>query len=1053
MTRWFFLPALALGLLLFFVSDSAAQKKKKAKRPVSAIPAQGAIHDPANAVKNLDVHPQLQATLFASEPKITNPTNLDIDHRGRIWICDVMNYRGNNGRRPEGDRILILEDTDGDGVADTVKTFYQGRDIDSAMGICVLGNKVIVSASPNVFVFHFDENDKVTKKELLFTKTGIPQHDHSAHSFVFGPDGRLYWNFGNTGNSVHDKNGKPVIDIHGNVVNNSGKPYRQGMVFRCELDGSNFDVLGHNFRNNYEVAVDSFGTLWQSDNDDDGNRGVRINYVMEYGNFGYVDEITGAGWQAKRTNMEKEIPLRHWHLNDPGVVPNLLQTYQGSPTGICVYEGDLLRRFLTGAARNGKSTSRDREGAEETQIIHCDAGPSIVRCYPAVPDGAGYKVPKIVNILDGAKKNQWFRPADVCVAPDGSIFVTDWYDPGVGGHQQRDIDRGRVFRVAPPGVKYNVAKYTFDTIEGNIEALKSPNNATRYIAWTNLHKAGAKAEPALLKLYESKIPHERARALWILGRIEGKGRHYFEKASNDLDPNIRVVAIRLGRQVKVDPLSLALLGLARDMGDKEGANKNWAGLRERAIALRGQKHKEMGLQWSILATQGFRQDRWYLEALGIGADGNWDSVLDTVLKGGQLGEFNETYRNIVWRSRGTRTPELLASIITSKATNASELPRFFRAFDFQNDSTLKTAILVKLAFGEYADPARRNLIVAESVARLKNFDVKNNPKHAAALDGILDRSRGTTAFVEMVGKFNVTKRYPELLTLAQKHPSEQVGVDAIRVLLDRNQIKLIETALTSKEPKTAASTAQAIASAGHDKANSLLLPIIKDTKQDLELRRQATRALARNKMGAAELIKLAKSKQLAKDLEVAAGSALSTSTVKAIRDQAQKLFPQPTTKDKKPLPAISDLVKLKGNVAGGQVIFMKAGKCADCHQVNGIGKSVGPDLSEIGKKLSREAVFESILFPSASISHNFETYVIETKQGTSANGVLVSKTAAEVSIKGADAIVRTFKAADVDTMVRSPISLMPADLHQEMTTQELANLVEYLLTLREAQKK
>ncbi len=68
------------------------------------------------------------------------------------------------------------------------------------------------------------------------------------------------------------------------------------MVFRCDLDGSNFEVLAHNFRNNYELAVDSFGTLWQSDNDDDGNRGVRINYVMEYGNYGYRDEMTGAGW-------------------------------------------------------------------------------------------------------------------------------------------------------------------------------------------------------------------------------------------------------------------------------------------------------------------------------------------------------------------------------------------------------------------------------------------------------------------------------------------------------------------------------------------------------------------------------------------------------------------------------------------------------------------------------------------------------------------------------------------------------------------------------------
>jgi hypothetical protein len=77
-----------------------------------------------------------------------------------------------------------------------------------------------------------------------------------------------------------------VVDVAGNDITNKGKPYRQGMVFRCHPDGSEVETLAWNFRNNYEVCVDSFGTLWQSDNDDDGNRGVRINYVMEHGNFG-----------------------------------------------------------------------------------------------------------------------------------------------------------------------------------------------------------------------------------------------------------------------------------------------------------------------------------------------------------------------------------------------------------------------------------------------------------------------------------------------------------------------------------------------------------------------------------------------------------------------------------------------------------------------------------------------------------------------------------------------------------------------------------------------
>ena len=125
---------------------------------------------------------------------------------------------------------------------------------------------------------------------------------------------------------------KLVRDQDGDVIDH--KKYKQGMVFRCDPDGSNVECLGHNFRNKYEVAVDSYGSLWQSDNDDDGNRGTRINYVMDYGNYGFTDEMTGAGWQSNRTNIEDSIPFRHWHLNDPGVVPNLLQTGAGSPTGM-----------------------------------------------------------------------------------------------------------------------------------------------------------------------------------------------------------------------------------------------------------------------------------------------------------------------------------------------------------------------------------------------------------------------------------------------------------------------------------------------------------------------------------------------------------------------------------------------------------------------------------------------------------------------------------------------------------------------------------------------
>jgi putative membrane-bound dehydrogenase-like protein len=1016
MNRLLIATALALGFAAVLgVGINRAGQKQPLPNPKD-------IHDPANAVANLIVHPELKATLFAAEPKITNPTNLDIDHRGRVWICDVKNYRGNNGRRAEGDRILILEDNDGDGVADTVKTFYQGRDVDSAMGICVLGNKVIVSASPNVLVFTFDENDKVTKKEVLFSKTGIAQHDHSAHSFIFGPDGKLYWNFGNTGGAVHDKNGKPVVDLEGNVVNDRGQPYRNGMVFRCDMDGSNFEVLGHNFRNNYEVTVDSFGTLWQSDNDDDGNRGVRINYVMEHGNFGYVDEMTGAGWQAKRTNMESEIPLRHWHLNDPGVVPNLLQTYQGSPTGICLYEGKLLPRVF------------------QNQIIHCDAGPSIVRSYPVTPDGAGYKA-KIVNILDGNKKNNWFRPADVCVAPDGSIFVTDWYDPGVGGHQQRDIDRGRIFRVAPPGVKYAVPKVDFTSLEGCAEAMKSPNLATRYIAWTRLHEAQAKAEPVLLKLWQSDNPRERARALWLLGKIDGKGQHYVDASIADKDANIRITGLRLARELNLDVIRI-VRKLARD--------ESPAVWRDCAIALRHNKSPEAAALWVELAGQYDGKDRWYLEALGIAAEGQWDRFLGDPSRLRAHAKNAKAYRDLIWRSRAKITPtELVASVVE---TPLSEMPRLMRAFDFQPQSEAKREALLELAFGNILSPDRQAFVSAEAIQRLGNLDLKAQPQLAAKVNKLLEQKRGTSMFVELVGKFGLADRYAELLTLAQKHPGEQIGVDAMRMLLDKNQVTLIGKGLAA-DKEAAIATAQALASAASEKANTLLLPIVADTQKDLELRRQATRALAKNKNGAVQLIKLAQAKKLDAGLKEAAGSALSIAPWKDVVQQAVKLFPAPAGKDNKPLPTIPSLVKMKGNAASGQVVFAKTGTCAKCHVVNGEGKDVGPNLSEIGKKLSREAIYEAILYPSASISHNYETYIVETKAGNQASGLLVSKTPTEITLKDAESLLRTYKVADVESIARSPVSIMPADLHKALSTQDLADLVEYMQTLRELRKK
>ncbi|HMJ88672.1 MAG TPA: PVC-type heme-binding CxxCH protein [Candidatus Acidoferrum sp.] len=633
-------------------------------------------------MKQMAVADGLEVTLFASEPMLVNPCDMDVDARGRVWITEGANYRkwANPPTRQGGDRIVILEDKNKDGVADKSTVFYQGEDVNSALGICVLGNKVIVSCSPNVFVFTDENDDGVAdKKELLFTGIKGVQHDHGVHAFVFGPDGKLYFNFGNSGDRIHDKNGKTIVDVDGNEVVGRGKPYRQGMVFRCNLDGSEFEVLGHNFRNNYEVAVDSFGTLWQSDNDDDGNKGVRISYVMERGNFGYQEELKGSSWgQNWKRGQEKGAPesdkvFYEWHQHDPGVVPNLLNTGAGSPTGITIYEGKLLPKVF----RN--------------QMIHCDAGPSVVRAYPVTADGAGYAA-TITNVLWSSDK--WFRPSDVCVAPDGSLMIADWNDPGVGGHAAGDHDlsmmRGRVFRVAPKGKKYTVPKLDLKSAKGAVAALASSHHETRYLAYNALSKMGKNAEKALTSLAKDKDePRLRARALQLVARMPGNEQKTVDAMVADNDSDIRIVGLRTARKLNLDAVPL----VAKLANDPSAQVR-----RECAIALRHQTSPEAAKLWAQLATQYDGKDRWYLEALGIGADKNEDAFFGAWL--GQVGDKWNTPagRDIIWRSRSAKAVPMLTKLITAKDANAKDKDRYMRALDFIT-GVEKEQALVEIATG------------------------------------------------------------------------------------------------------------------------------------------------------------------------------------------------------------------------------------------------------------------------------------------------------------------------------------------------------------------
>jgi putative membrane-bound dehydrogenase-like protein len=999
-----------------------------AARVVSAAPT-GPV-DPGSGPETLALADDLEATLFAAEPLLSSPSDIDIDAKGRVWVCEVMNYRGKKNTRAEGDRILVLEDTDGDGKADKQTVFHQGRDVDSALGICVIGEgpgrKVIVSCAPDVFIFHDDDGDlKADRRESLFTKIGIPQHDHSVHAFVVGPDGRLYFNFGNTGKAVHDKDGNPVTDRFGNVVNDSGKPYRQGMVFRCKPDGSDFEVLGNNFRNNYEVAVDSFGGLWQSDNDDDGNKGVRITWVMDYGNYGYVDERTGAGWQTARTNMESEIPLRHWRQNDPGVVPNLLQTGAGSPTGICVYEGALLPERFRGS------------------LIHCDAGPNVVRAYHVKPSGAGFKA-ESETIIDGSA-DRWFRPSDVCVAPDGSLIVADWYDPGVGGHGMGDTEKGRLYRIAPEGSKWSVPATDIRSVAGAVAAVASPNLCTRAMAleWLSAHPI--EAQEALAKARaQATDPRLRARLAWAWGMLPGQGELVSQALAAESD-EMQIVALRMRRLLKGDVVGLT---------EKLAGSPSAAVARECAISLRGIAGERADRVWADLAARHTAGDRWEVEALGIGADSvsgfdgqsQWNGRLAAWLGKVGAGWKTPAGREIVWRSRGSESSRLLCELIGDPSTTTSESLALVRALDFQDPQQL-LASLRPLVRGFAAPDEKLRVLLPELVMRLDNRDA-TDADLAKRIDEAAGYSGRSQMFVNIVGRFGRVQAMDELLALAAAEDvGDQLAASAAGGVLHFGGEDAVKRAVAAGDA-SAARLMAAVGVNGSGRATSLLKSLMLDTATPQQVRSSAVQALARSNQGAKNLVAMAKAGELTGQLPQVAALAIASCPWGDIRQSAADVLPMPKAKGGS-LPPLADLLKRGGRAEIGKVVFAGAGTCAKCHVVGGEGKAVGPNLSGIGAKLSKPALYESILAPSAAISHNYETYTALLEDGRSMSGLLVSQAADQVVIRGVDGIDVTIPAGEIGELVKQPVSLMPADLAATLSADELVDLVAWLETLKQ----
>ncbi|MDL5513179.1 PQQ-dependent sugar dehydrogenase [Arenibacter sp. M-2] len=969
--------------------------------------------NPENALASMEIAEGLNLGLFASEPMVTNPTNMAIDAKGRIWVCEARNYRlfanPDNNYDDKGDRILILEDTNGDGIADTSKVFYQGEDINAALGIAVLGNKIIISVSPKVFVFTDTNGDDLPdSKEILFQGIEGVDHDHGVHAFVFGPDGRLYFNFGNNGKQLLDRNGEAIMDMHGQKIVADGKPYREGMAFRMNMDGTNLEVLGHNFRNPYEIAIDSYGGLWQSDNDDDGNRGTRINYVMEYGNYGYKDLLTGASWRERRTGWDNDIPKRHWHLNDPGTVPNLLQTGSGSPCGMLVYEDKMLPQKF------------------QNRPIHAEPGHNVVRAYIINESEAGYTA-KIENLVKS--KDNWFRPDDLSIAPDGSLFISDWYDGGVGGHKAEDIARGRIYRLSTTP-EYNTVAIDPKTEDGALKGVLSGNMDLFYQSWQKLHSLGEAAQPLLAKLM-AQGDIAKARALWIGLHIPSKSNDYITMALKDEDPKIRMQGIRMARFKGKESLEKYLSFLTNDKSPQVR--------REMAIALRFIGTEAAAAQWANLAVQHTAGDRWYLEALGIGAD-KFPELYFKAWKN-KVGKnwLSEAGKEIVWRVRAKESVPMLVSLIKDQAMPPNQLASYFRALDFKDHPSKNHYLMEMLTWNH----PLKNQIQAYAIGQMDAKFVNSSPTHIKMVKEVLPKIEGTPEWIMAIKNLGLTNQNDALFRVLAKGTNTDIGKEAANILLNNNGATLINTFLFSQEPE---STKIAVLERLSGISDSTVIRLLKENvishKLGHALTRKMIETLGNTGSGQEELYQMLEDDTLAEEYKTTAVLKLMGSWNDEIRTNAPKFL---STEGDGALD-IAKLVERSGNATHGKEVY--ATYCSSCHLAAGSGIEFGPELSDIGNKLSKQFLYSNIIYPSAGINFGFEGYSFRMKDGKTYTGYVLSRTEDEITIKMMGGTQKTLELQDITEQQALEQSLMTQGLANIMPEEDLVDLVAYLETLK-----
>lgn len=960
--------------------------------------------------------PGFEIQLIAAEPEIQKPINMAFDASGRLFVTQSIEYPFPAKEGTPRDTIKVITDTNGDGVPDKVTTFADGLNI--PIGVLPLtGGTVIGYGIPNIYRFEDTDGDgQADKREVLYSKFGFDDTHGMASSFNWWLDGWVHACHGFRNESkVKGQDDKPIVMQSGNT-------------YRFRTDGSHIEYYTHGQVNPFGMAFDTLGNVYTAD-----CHSKPIYMLLRgayYPSFGKPHDGLGYG-------------------------PEMIAHSHGS-TGICgvVFYG----------ADNFPPLFRDTVfiGNPVTGRINHDQLAARGSSYTAVEQ------PDFLSCDD-----LWFRPVDIKLAPDGSLYVADFYNCIIGHyevdlfHPRRDREKGRIWRItytgpnaSPHQPPANLAKAKTDEL---VSALGDANIVVRTLAVHQLaDRIGRDSVPAVRKVVFGGSPLQRVYGLWILVRLGEFNSADAARLAQDGDAVVRVHLAKalagIDWNKSGDDYRKLVVSLLSDSD---------AFVRRAAADSLGQQPSPKNIPPLIELWHGApAEDTHLIHAARI-------SLRDTLAAQPGLDDLVPRFLAAPHRLRrladvtlGIASPaagDFLLAYLTSPAVDSGRVPEFLehagrhipaeslpKLYEFaislrpQSDDGRQTAILRAV---HRAAQARSEQVPAE----VRKWE----RELTAHLLESSDEGPLRTG-IDLAREFQLKEAAPTIEALARADTGlaavRQQALEALLPLDAGRAIPLLSRLIEQgAEPLPVRQRgADLLGNINSPESRAELLRLLKVVPDQIAL--AIARGLAGGKEGGGALLMAAEEGKASPRLlgDAVVSERLKSAKIEDITTRLEKLLkdllPSEDERSLKLLAARqAGFASAKTDLTKGADLYTKT--CAACHRVGGKGGKIGPDLDGIGNR-GLERLLEDILAPNRNVDAAFRSSTVLRTDGTIVTGLVLREEGEILVLANEQGTEVRVPKGEIDERKILKLSPMPANIAEQLSDPDFFHLVAYLLSLK-----